>query len=79
MSYASHETSEALGSMEYYWRFSPSPQSTQPNAVVGTNLKVKNMFRANLIVLALFLAWALSKTVRCAPKGYEDETGFHFA
>lgn len=37
------------------------------------------MFRVNLILLALLLAWAVSKGIRHAPEGYEDEAGFHFA
>ena len=39
----------------------------------------ENMFRFNLIFLALLLVWGVSKAIRRAPEGYEDDSGFHFA
>jgi len=38
-----------------------------------------NMYRFNLIFLAFLLAWGVSKALRRAPEGYEDDSGFHFA
>ena len=37
------------------------------------------MFRLNFMLSALFMAWAVASAVECAPLGYQDATGFHFA
>jgi hypothetical protein len=82
-----HRTSPSNGGRQELmcYRDYEGVRSFQFSLIKGTNFgrpresQFENMFRFNLIFLALLLAWSVSKAIRRAPEGYEDDSGFHFA